>query len=60
MKTYVATTGVIFALIVLAHVGRVFAEGLHLTKDPLFIGLTVAAAALSLWAWRLVRRPPPS
>jgi hypothetical protein len=49
------TTGVLFGLIAVAHVWRVFEEGAGLAADPFFILLTVAAVALSLWAWRLIR-----
>ncbi len=59
MKAYIITTGVIFALITLAHVLRVFAEGSRLAKDPFFILLTCLAAGLAIWAWRLARRPSP-
>jgi hypothetical protein len=55
MKAYVMTTGVLFGLITLAHVWRVFEEGRGLAADPSFILLTIAAAALCLWAWRLIR-----
>ena len=55
MRAYVMTTGVLFGLITLAHVWRVFEEGRGLATDPSFILLTIAAAALSLWAWRLIR-----
>jgi hypothetical protein len=55
MRAYVMTTGVLFGLIAVAHVWRVFEEGTGLSGDPFFILLTVAAAALSLWAWRLIR-----
>jgi hypothetical protein len=55
MRAYVMTTGVLFGLITLAHVWRVFEEGRGLTTDPSFILLTLAAAALCLWAWRLIR-----
>ena len=34
---------------------RVFAEGPRLAKEPVFILLTIATAALCLWAWRLCR-----
>ncbi len=50
MKAYVMTTGVLFGLITLAHVWRVFEEGRGLAADPSFILLTIAAAALCLWA----------
>jgi hypothetical protein len=55
MKAYVVTTGTVFGLITLAHIWRAFAEGPHLARDPVFILLTVAAAGLCFWAWRLLR-----
>ena len=54
MKAYVMTTGAIFGLITLAHLLRVMSEGPRLATDPFFILLTVAAAALCLWAGRLL------
>jgi hypothetical protein len=58
MRAYVMTTGILFGLIAVAHVWRVFEEGAGLAADPFFILLTVAAAALCLWAWRLIRLSP--
>jgi hypothetical protein len=58
MRAYVMTTGVLFGLIAMAHAWRVFEEGPGLATDPWFILLTVAAAALCLWAWRLIRLSP--
>ena len=58
IKAYVMTTGSVFGLIVLAHVWRVIEEGTHLATDPSYILLTAAAAALSLWAWRVLRLMP--
>ena len=55
MKAYVMTTGAVFGLITLAHVLRIIAEGPHLVTEPWYVLLTVAAAALALWAWRLLR-----
>jgi hypothetical protein len=55
MRTYVMTTGIIFGLLAVAHAWRVVAEGRHLAADPFYVLITVAAAALSVWAWRLVR-----
>jgi hypothetical protein len=56
MKAYLITTGAIFGLITLAHVWRIIAESPRLAKDPWFILLTIVAAALCLWAFRLLRR----
>ncbi len=58
MKTYIMTTGVVFGLITLAHIARVFAEGPQLAREPWFILMTLAAAALLVWAVRLVWRTP--
>jgi len=56
MKAYLITTGTVFGLILLAHLWRVFEEGRHLATDPVFVILTIAAGALSFWAWRLLGR----
>ena len=56
MKPYLITTGTIFTLITAAHVWRVIAESTALARDPWFVLLTVLAAALSVWAWRLLRK----
>jgi hypothetical protein len=58
MKAYVMTTGSIFGLVVAAHVWRAVAEGPHLAADPVFILTTAIAAALGVWAWRLLRLSP--
>ena len=56
MKAYLITTGTVFGLITLAHVWRALAEGRRLATDPWFMLLTIVAAALSCWAWRLLSR----
>ena len=53
----VATTGVIFAALVVAHLWRVYLEGAHVAKDPWFIGFTILAAGFAAWAWRVLRAP---
>jgi len=55
MKAYVATTGVLFALLVLVHVWRAVEEGQHLAKDPAYIVITALAAAMAFWAWLVLR-----
>jgi CDP-diglyceride synthetase len=59
MKGYLTTTGLLFALLALAHVMRTIAEWSRLTTDPGFIvegpGIGLVAAALCFWAWRLLR-----
>jgi len=55
MKAYVMTTGAVFGLLVVAHIWRVIEEGPALAKNPWYIAITFAAAALCFWAWRLLR-----
>jgi len=55
MKAYVMTTGAVFGLLTLAHLLRIIVEGRHLATDPVYILITVAAASLCLWAWRVLR-----
>ena len=58
MKAYVMTTGSVFALLVVAHVWRVIEEGSHVARDPWYVLSTAVAAALCLWAWRVLRLMP--
>lgn len=56
MKAYVVTTGTIFGLMVIAHVLRMVWEDPGLASDPVYLGITAAAAALCVWAWVVLRR----
>jgi hypothetical protein len=55
MKAYLISTGGLFGLITLVHLWRIVDEWPRLATDPWYLLLTVAAAALCLWAWRLIR-----
>ena len=55
MKAYVMTTGAVFALLTLVHLLRIILEGPHLATEPFYVLITIAAAGLSIWAWRLLR-----
>jgi hypothetical protein len=55
MKAYLISTGGLFGLITLVHLWRIVDEWPHLATDPWYLLLTAAAAALCLWAWRLLR-----
>jgi hypothetical protein len=59
MKIYVMTTGAVFGLLTVAHIWRGVEER-HLATEPWFILITLACAALCLWAVRLVWRSPRS
>ena len=56
MKAYIITTGLIFALVTLAHLLRVITENRHLITEPFFLAITVITTALSLWAFFVWRR----
>ncbi len=55
MKAFLMTAAVVFSLIVVAHVARMVTEP-SVRSDRWFWALTLAAAGLSAWAWRLVLR----
>jgi hypothetical protein len=56
MRAYVLTTGVVFTLLTLAHLWRIALEGRQLLTNPWWVGITLGAAALAVWAWRLIRQ----
>ncbi len=57
MKAYVVVTGIVFALILVAHIARVAAEGSHLLVQPVFLGTSLLSLGLTAWAgWLLGRR----
>ncbi len=58
MKAYVITTGLVFALVTVAHVARVFMEDLALARSPEYVVITLFTAGLSVWAWRVLRGLP--
>jgi len=56
MRAYLITTAILFALIVVAHIARVFAESTAVMRDPWFVGLTLLAIGMCGWALRLLRQ----
>lgn len=58
MRAYVVTTGILFALLVVAHVWRMVSEDHRLATDPAYLAITIACAALGAWAAAVVRRTP--
>jgi dolichyl-phosphate-mannose--protein O-mannosyl transferase len=56
MKAYLITTGTVFGLLALAHLWRVVEESAQLARDPWFVVITVVAAAISFWAFSLLRK----
>ena len=61
MKTYVAITGTLFALLALAHVWKVIDEWPPQIQRVEFVSeaaIGIVAASLAIWAWRLFRAAP--
>lgn len=56
MRAYVITSGVIFALLVLAHLARIAIDGPGVLSDVFFVVATLIAGALAVWAWRVARQ----
>jgi hypothetical protein len=56
VRAYLITTAIMFALITVAHIARVFAESTALMRDPWFVGLTLLAIGMCGWALRLLTR----
>jgi hypothetical protein len=60
VKAYLITTGILFALLTLAHLLRTIVEWPRLAADPWFVlqgpGIGLVAAGLCFWAWRLLWR----
>ena len=59
MKAYVLTTGVVFLLVLAAHIARLFSEGLHPVQSPWFVITSALSLMLVVWAWRLFRQLSP-
>jgi hypothetical protein len=55
MRAYVLTTGTIFGLITVAHILRMITENPRLAVDPWYLGITLLAAGLCVWAAGLLR-----
>jgi hypothetical protein len=63
MKAYLGTTGVLWAVLALAHIARTVSEWHRVSNDLGFMlevpGIGVFAAALCVWAWRLFAQAAP-
>ena len=56
MRLYVQVTGVLFTLLVAAHLARMFTENVALAKDPWYLAITAFAAAMAIWAFATLRK----
>jgi hypothetical protein len=58
MRAYLVTTGSVFAVLALVHIWRIVGEWPRLLNDRgeiLEAAVGIVAAALTIWAWRLLR-----
>lgn len=60
MKAYVITTGLVFALITVAHIARIITEGGSPLRQPIFLISSILSAGVAVWAWGVFRRLPRS
>jgi hypothetical protein len=58
LRCYGIATGIVFALIFVAHIARLFAEGTWLLHEPMFILTSILSLGLAGWAAVLVTRRP--
>ncbi len=56
MKAYILTTWVLFALILAAHIWRIFAESMGPLRDPWFDLITLFVAVLCVWGMFVFRQ----
>lgn len=56
MKIYVVVTGIVFALLAVAHIARIVMEGAQVLFEPIFLFTSVASVGLVLWAIILLER----
>lgn len=59
MKAYLATTGVVFAILTVLHIWRMVAEGGGPGRDPWFLFISVVAAGFTVWSAMLLMRQKP-
>ncbi|MES2129536.1 MAG: hypothetical protein V4463_19870 [Pseudomonadota bacterium] len=56
MKAYLVTSGIVFALVLLAHIARVAVEGLQVALQPGFAVGTLVALGMCAWSTILFKR----
>ena len=57
MRTYLITTGLLFAVIALLHTWEIIDRGHFVIEDPIVV---LAAAGLAVWAWLMLKRTTSS
>jgi len=52
----VIAAGIIFGLIFIAHLARIFAEGAGILREPIFVATSLLSLGMALWAVVLLTR----
>ena len=55
-RAFIAVAGLIFGLIIAAHVARVAVEGAGLLREPGFVVTSLIALGLAIWSVWLLRQ----
>lgn len=58
MKTYLVTSGLLFVVILIAHIARFFAEGPGIATEPTFVISSALSIGMTGWALWLFRSYP--
>jgi hypothetical protein len=56
VRCYVIAAGIIFGLIFIAHLARIFAEGAGILREPIFVATSLLSLGMALWAVVLLTR----
>jgi len=56
MRAYIIITGIIFALITIAHLARLASESTRVLTEPVYVVFTILSTAIAIWAIVLLRR----
>ena len=59
MRAYLATSGLIFLAVALAHAARLIAEGMGPLQEPIFVVSSLLALAMAVWAASTLRSSRP-
>jgi hypothetical protein len=54
MRVYLGITATVFGLLTVVHIWRMTSESVSLARDPWFLLITLASAALCFWSVRLL------
>lgn len=56
MRCFIIASGIIFALMFIAHVARIFAEGAGILHEPLIVVTSILSLGMAIWAVVLLTR----